>query len=213
MAVSRGQRLRKKAAKAVKRKAVVAQKLAETRRELSISKPRHVDLAASPLADCLLTSDIAQTGKGALTVSRKLSLGRYAVASFLIDLYCLGVEDAFFSVEEGEDYDDMREEMGETVSAIEPGRARLLLRDAVAYGEANGFEPPPGYGDLARLLSDYEPAGEPFVFGDNGRPHYVVSPDSHDDDVDYAVAVLTDKLGPDGFDITYPLEEDGPEEG
>lgn len=212
MAVSQNQRLRKKAAKAVKRKGVVAQKLAEQRRELAISKPRHVDLAASPFADCLLTADTETTGKGVLTVSRKLTLGRYAVATFLIDLYCLGVEDAFFRVEEGEDYDLDREEWLAIQSPIEPARARRLLRDAAAYGQANGLEPLPDFEDIARMLADVEPSGEPFPFGDNGRPHYVVSPDADEDEIAYITHRLTEKLGPNGFDITYPLEEDAAEE-
>ncbi len=45
MAVSQGQRLRKAAAKSAKRKVVAAEKLSVERRELTISKPHHIDMA------------------------------------------------------------------------------------------------------------------------------------------------------------------------
>jgi hypothetical protein len=209
MPVSPGQRLRKAAAKAVKRKAIVAEKLAKERRELRISKPRHVDLASSPIVACLLTAGVENVGEATLTVARKLSLGRFAVGVFLLDLWCLGVKDAFFRVDEAEDYEAFREDMeaGGLFEPIAPARARLLLREAVAYGAANGFPPLPEHVEMERLLGDVEPAGEPFAFGDNGRPHYVVGANDTRRQADFIVATLTEKFGPNGFDVTYPLED------
>ncbi len=107
MAVSQGQRLRKAAAKAAKRKVVAAGKLAAERRELTISKPRHIDMANSPIRGCFLTADAFEHGMATLVVARNLSLGRVGVGGFLLDLWCLGVKDAFFYVVAGADFDDM----------------------------------------------------------------------------------------------------------
>lgn len=209
MPVSQSQRLRKAAAKAAKRKAVVAEKLANERRELRISKPRHVDLASAPIAACLLTVDIENIGLGTLIVARKLSLGRYGTAVFLLDLWCLGVKDAFFRVDEADDFDSLRESLedGGASEPVEPGRARRLLRDAAAYGAANGFAPPLELAEVERLLSDVEPAGEPYPFGDNGRVHYIVGVTDSRRRVAYVLATLTEKFGSSGFDVTYPLDD------
>jgi hypothetical protein len=209
MPVSQSQRLRKAAAKAAKRKAVVAEKRVKERRELKISKPRHVDLASSPIAHCLLTADIENVGLGTLIVVRKLSLGRYGTAVFLLDLWCLGVKDAFFRVDEADDFNDFHKamEFGGPLQPIAPERARRLLRDVAAFGAANGFPPPAEFAEVERLLGDVESGGEPFAFGDNGRPHYVVAETDLRRDTKYILARLTEKLGPGGFDVTYPLDD------
>jgi hypothetical protein len=207
MAVSQNQRLRKAAAKAAKRKVVVAEKLAKDRQALRISKPRHVDLATSPIAECMLTANIEGLGIGTLVVARKLPLGRYGVAVFLLDLWCLGVKDAFFQVRGSDEFESLHDELGITSEPIEPARARLLLQDAIAYGAANGFPAPGEFADLERLLSDVEPAGEPFAFGDPSRPHFVVGPDDSQRRIELVTAKLIEKFGPNGFDVTYPLDD------
>jgi hypothetical protein len=207
MAISQNQRLRKAAAKAAKRKTVVAERLAKERQALRISKPRHVDLANSPIAECMLTTGIEAVGIGTLVVARKLPLGRYGVAAFLLDLWCIGVKDAFFHVDDSDDFEAMRDQLGVTSEPIEPARARLLLQDAVSFGAANGIPAPIEYDDVARLLGDVEPAGEPFEFGDPGRPHYVVGLDDSPAFIALVTAKLTAKFGPNGFDVTYPLDD------
>jgi hypothetical protein len=157
----------------------------------------------------LLTVDIEEAGIGTLAVARKLPLGRYGVAVFLLDVWCLGVKDAFFRIQESEDFEYLGEDLGGVSEPVEPARARLLLLDAVAFGAANGFAPPGEFADLQRLLSDIEPAGEPFAFGDPNRPHYVVGLDDSPRRIEFVMAKLTEKFGPNGFDITYPLDDDG----
>ena len=178
MPVSQNQRLRKAAAKAAKRKGVVAEKLARERRDLTISKPRHIDFAASPIVACRVTSGIQGAGIGTLTVARKLSLGRFALSVFLLDLWCLGVKEAYFRVADSEQYEFFSEnaEAGGETEAIDPARARRLARDAAAYGAANGFPPPADFVEVERIFGDVAPAGAPFVFGQDGKPHYVAGP-------------------------------------
>src|SRR5580704_17085038 len=136
MPVSQNQRLRKAAAKAAKRKVVVAEKLARERRDLTITKPRHIDFATSPIVACRVTSAIEAAGMGSLTVVRRLSLGRFAITVCLLDLWCLGVKEAYFRVAGSEQYQFFSEnsEASGEAEAIEPARARQLVRDAVAYG-------------------------------------------------------------------------------
>lgn len=210
MPVSQNQRLRKAAAKAARRKVVVAEKLARDRRELSISKPRHIDFAASPIVACTVTENFESIGISTLTVARKLSLGRYGIAVFLLDLWCLGVKDAFFRVADADDYEFYLggiESVG-GAAPIEPARARRLLRDAVAYGASNGFSPPAEFAEVERIFGDVAVAEATFSFGDNGRPHFVVGPDETRSRAEHIRANLEQRWGRDGYDITYPLADD-----
>jgi hypothetical protein len=214
MPVSQNQRLRKAAAKAAKRKAVVAEKIARERRELSISKPRHIDFANSPIVACTLTEDYETRGMGTLMVARKLSLGRYGICVFLLDTWCLGVKDAFFRVVDSDDFEAYRGGVEETASAapVDPARARKLLRDAAAYGVSNGFPPPDDLPELERIFGDVAPAEATFVFGDGGKPHYVAGPNESFGRSEYVRSRLKEKFGPSGFRFTAPYDVFGDDE-
>ena len=47
--------------------------------------------------------------------------------------------------------------------------------------------------------------------GDNVRPHFLVSEYDSAETVEEIVETLTQALGPGGFDVTYPLEDDAAE--
>ena len=215
MGVSQNQRLRKAAAKAAKRKAVVAEKLGAQRRELAISKPRHVDLAASPIVACTISQDFKTRGAGTLLVVRQLTLGRYGVGFFHIDMWCVGIEDAYFEVLEAEDYAAYQEHAQNegAVSPIEPALARKLVRDAAAYGSKNGFLPPDDFAEMESLFGDVAPAEATFTFGVNGKPYFVVDANDPPARVRRTLEHLERTLGPDGFEFEYPLEEDNASEG
>jgi hypothetical protein len=208
MPVSQNQRLRKAAAKAAKRKVVVAEKLARERRDLTISKPRHIDFAASPIVACRLTSVIEAAGIGTLIVARKLSLGRFALSVFLVDLLCLGVKNAYFRVAESEPYQAFMENFQalEETDAIDPARARRLVRDAAAYGADNGFPPPADFVEVERIFGEIAPAGAPFVFGQDGKPHYVAGPRDSLRRSTRIRETLERRFGPDGFHVTLPID-------
>ena len=145
MAVSRGERLRKAAAKAAKRKVVAAERLAQGRRESGISKLRHIDMAKSPIRACLITRDTFGRGIGTLVVARDLPFGRVGVGGFLLDLWCLGVKDAYFRVVSGADFEGivghLYQETGKEDMA--PSAARRLVAAAVDYAASLGFPPHP----------------------------------------------------------------------
>ncbi len=210
MTVSQGQRLRKAAAKAAKRKTIVAEKLEAQRRELAISKPRHIDLAASPIVACMMTEDFEKRGMGTLFIARKLTLGRYGACVFLLDPWCLGIKDAYFRVFDAEDYEFYRDQTDKEIAAapMDPDVARKLVRDAAAYGASNGFTPPDDLGDLERIFGDVTPADVTFTFGVDGKPYYVVGPNDPPARVRRILETLEFNLGLNGFQYEYPVEED-----
>src|SRR5687768_500722 len=64
--------------------------------------------AAAPVLDCCTTDVLWKQGMAQLLVSRRLPEGDVAAAVFLLDVYCLGVKDAFSKIVPRFVYDDLR---------------------------------------------------------------------------------------------------------
>ena len=208
MAVSQNQRLQKAAAKAAKRKAVVAQKLAQERRDSLISKPRHIDFATSPIRDCLFTTGAFESGVGTLIVARSLSGGRVGFAAFLLDLWCLGVKDGFYHVRSASEFQEYVEHLGAAspLEPIEPSEARRLLRSLVSYAASLGFPASSLYADLEPIFGDTPLADTTFTFGKDGKPFYAVGPHDSQRRIRRILATLAAKLGEHGFDFISPFD-------
>jgi hypothetical protein len=207
MAVSQNQRLRKAAAKAAKRKAVVAEKKTQERRDISISRPRHIDFATSPIHKCLINRSAFASGTVTIIVARTLPLGRFGVASFLVDLLCRGVKDAFFRVMPARDFDNAFSGLNarDPLEPIEPSAARKLVHGAVEYAASIGLPPTPAYADIEPIFGDTPLADERFTYGKNGKPLYLPGPSDTPRVVKRVLKTLSDKLGADGFDYVVPL--------
>ena len=126
----------KRARKAAHRKAV----LAERRRTdaLDSSRAGRVRLAAkSSIRQCLLSDALFDTGMGTLILVRGLPNGQFAMASFLLDVLCLGIKDVDLKIAGADEIDMYLAVMdqADALSAIEPAYARKLLADLAAWRE------------------------------------------------------------------------------
>lgn len=214
MAVSRGQRLRKAAAKAVKRKQTVEQKKAAERRELAVSKPRHIDFPNAPLRACLISANAFENGVATLLVARDLAHGRVGMAAFLIDVWCQGVKDAFFRVETALDFEDYVDNLEDLtpLEEIDPSRARKLLRGAVEYAASLGIPPSDAFAEIEPIFGDVALADETFAYGRDGKPFYAPGVNDSPARRRRVLAALEAKVGADGFDYLLDLDfDDQPE--
>ncbi|MCX6971492.1 MAG: hypothetical protein NTV93_15240 [Verrucomicrobia bacterium] len=98
---------------------------------------------------------IFKTGIGQVVVCRYKSGGRVETGSFLVDVYCLGVKDAFFRVfEEGEFREDcLARYFPDGLPAPKPASwGRKLVEEAVRYAASLGFAPHSDYKKGARVF-------------------------------------------------------------
>jgi hypothetical protein len=99
---------------------------------------------------------------------------------FLLDTYCLGVKNAFFKTVDRQDADGLLRALGssETVVPAEPGEARKLLHDAVAWAGGNGFPPHEDYAHAEALFGAIMPAETDYTprLGYEGKVCYIPSP-------------------------------------
>ena len=165
-----------------------------------------------PLHECLLTKAWQEPGEIIqILVARRSSTGQIAVGTFLVDLDCLGVKNAFATLfDSQQEYRrGLRAEMRARQAMVKAdlNLAAKIIREAIAYAGELGFKPHPDYRDAMLVLGDTEPEAcdEPIPLGKDGKPFFVAGPY---DDVSRIMAKLERKLGPDGFHFLVPLSGD-----
>src|ERR1700677_4805026 len=96
MAQSQSQRLRRMAEKAARRKVVVAEKRKAEAPQTGVRAI--IDAATAPDFACLATEGLFDIGIGWVVAERHLPSGSVGTSVFLVDVWCLGIKDAFFRV-------------------------------------------------------------------------------------------------------------------
>jgi hypothetical protein len=198
----------KRAAKANRRKAIVAQKRKAEAAEGSMAG-QVVRSAALPIHDCLITENLFDVGMGTLILTRGATVGPVFLAAFLLDTFCCGVKDVTLrsvSADQLNSYIDMVDDVTPLVS-IDPSHARKLLRDLVQWSGSLGFRPHRDFATAERLFGQIVPhAGETtFEFGQGGKPLYMPGPTDSHSDARRHVEQLGQQLGPDGFHYIVPV--------
>lgn len=221
MAVDPRKRQKQLARKAAKRKAAVASKKRPASFPGALSGARHMTVAAqSPFHECLMAQALFEAGMGTVLVSRTMPNGLIAVSCFLLDVFCLGIKNAYFVVEPRADYQWRLEQIRthEPLVAIAPEYARKLVEDTEAYARDLGFAPHPDY-QLAQLLLasiDATACDARFTFGQDGKPLYIAGPYDTPQRMRTIQETLLQRCGPQGFHYLAlagdPFEFEGEED-
>ena len=184
-------------------------------RLISLPPPRSVRqiFPAMERYEAVIEKDWETHGLAHLLVTRRHSDGSADVGFFLVDIWCLGVKDAFddndVPASELEAY--IAERLPEAGSErIHPACAKKLIEGAIAYAERLGIAPHRDYRKARRVLSGVDASLCPkeFTFGRGGRPCFVRGPHDTEERVDRVLALLTARCGEDGFDFEDVTEED-----
>jgi hypothetical protein len=166
----------KRAAKASRRKAVVAEKRKSELHATTLSE--QVRRAAStPMQYCLLAEGLLQRGSGVLVLARGITTDHLGVGVFLLDSFCIGVKDVIFGRMGGLEFAAMISSLEAEVALdpVEPSHARKLLRDLAIWAQAVGFAPAADFAAVERLFGDVsaEACDTAFQFGREGKPFYI----------------------------------------
>lgn len=138
--------------------------------------------ATEPIHEVLVSANLFETGIGALCIARRISGGRIAVATFLLDTYCLGVKNAMNGILDEPAYEDLVNKLmaltQSVARVVEPAYGRKLLEEMVAWSRSLGFPPHPDYPTAAQILGDIETTEDipSFSFGRDGKPFYISGP-------------------------------------
>jgi hypothetical protein len=163
--------------KKVKRKTIVsAQKMVDKLGRL-FSK---VAFEKAPIYECLAPSGLFELGIGTVIIARKMLGGNLGIGFFMLDVFCLGVKNAFFVELTRQEYRQKLRELGEheSMQTISPACARKLIEGCAAYATNWGFSPNPDYKKAKKVFGEIkaDECIEDFEFGKDGKPLYVSGP-------------------------------------
>jgi hypothetical protein len=146
----------KRAAKAQRRKAIVAGKRKAEIAATGGSLAERVGRAtAGGIFRCALQESLGRLGFGMLILVRESAEGALSMGGFLIDAHH-GVKDVVFRPIDGPELDRFYAMVAESgaLAAIEPADARKLLHEAVARAQALGIRPHRDYAVVEALFGD-----------------------------------------------------------
>ncbi len=163
----------RRAAKAQRRKVIVAQKRHVESLAKSVSGQVRA-AAAEPIQHCLISEALFKTGMGMLVVARGPSPSGVTAGVFLLDTFALGAKDVFLRSFGGFEFDEFVEQMSRATPMVpvDPSRARKLLRDLVAWSRDFGVNPHPDYAKIEAIFGSVDPTAcdAEFGFGRDGKP-------------------------------------------
>ena len=159
-------------------------------------------------------TDLAEHGMAWAMLVRQRDGGWCELGAFLVDTWCLGVKDAYYDELPADEVQafvddqlpaDMREE-------VEPACVRALVEGAAAYAQSLGFLPHRDFRKARKVLGSLKSTDctRAFTFGRGGRPCFMADPDDDEARINRVLAVLTARVGAEGFDF---VDTAGPEEG
>lgn len=168
---------------------------------------KDTQISNSPIYECLIPQDLFESGIGHIVVSRKLQNENILIAMFLLDIFCLGVKDAFIKEVSLAEYNNIVNTLEEdqTFNSVLPSYVCKLIENLVDYSKNLGFKPHPDYKKTQQIFEgiDINECKEQFAFGKDGKPFYINGPYDDANKIRKILSKLTDKLGASGFNFTF----------
>jgi hypothetical protein len=165
--------------------------------------PQIATAANAPIHEALVPAKLFELGMGNLVFSRSLPDGRIALAAFLLDVFCLGVKNAFVAIVTRDEYAQRLSSWStvESLQPMDPACFRKLVEGGVAYAHDLGFNPHADYAVASQIFGDVQGAACPtrFEYGHDGKPFYISGPHETATQVRTIVEQLERRLGPGNF--------------
>lgn len=134
-----------------------------------------------PIVAALVPEELWSGGMGNLLLARRTPDGHIAVAGFLVDVFCLGIKNAFWRIISSGEFEDLKQKItegGGPLKTVSPEYFSKLVHQAADYGQSLGFPPHADFRHAGLLLAGVDPSQchEEFHFGKDGKPFYVRGP-------------------------------------
>ena len=172
--------------------------------EAGATAPQIATAANAPIHEALVPAKLFELGMGNLVFSRSLPDGRIALGAFLLDVFCLGVKNAFFAIVTRREYAERLRSWSaaESLQPMPPACFRKLVEGGVAFAHELGFNPHVDYDEARQIFGDVQATACPthFEYGHDGKPFYISGPHETAAQVRTILEQLERRLGPGNFD-------------
>jgi len=161
-----------------------------------------------PVHECLINPQWREEGMASILISRKQTDGKLAFGTFMLDTFCLGLKNTFCNANIPlDEYENtLKEKMYSLTSYIECdiNLAHQIIYGAIDYARELGFEPQKDFKYSRYILEapSEKYSSAHLEFGKDGKPFYIAGPN---DNVDYIIRKLSERVGVENFNFTHPL--------
>jgi hypothetical protein len=207
--MKRRQQQRRQKALMKKRQKKTAAKSKQHRSMAERSPRERIRMARNlPIEECLINRGWKENGMARIFLSRKQPDGNLTFASYLVDVFCMGLKNTMCNV-------DMRPSRlnrelkagfyeGDSAISCSPHFVNQIIYGAIEYAAALGFRPNRDFRDSRYVLEERDPSQEAYdvSFGKEGKPFFIAGPY---DDGPRIIAMLQRKLGEGNFDYLMEL--------
>lgn len=160
-------------------------------------------------AEAFISRDLFDRGLNYVVVSRRKSGGRIEAGVFLLDVFCLGVKDAFLFSGSEREFDSLLVKLGEqgALDKHPASTGRKLVEGGVHYAKKLGFAPDRNYKKAARVFGGIDPSecDEVFTYGKDGKPFFIRGPYMSDIESQAIIAQLSRVCGEGNFNYIIAI--------
>ena len=161
----------------------------------------------NPFYECLMPNNLFEAGIGNILVTRISDKGEVAVASFIVDVYCLGVKKVLFKSMLLPEYEKVfkpgiLESHGNYPFAkLKPACALKLITGAVEYAKDLGFSGHKDYHSLRSFFGEQKLGfcWSRYRYGKDKMPSYIKGPNESTSDANKIIATLEKSCGAGNF--------------
>jgi hypothetical protein len=159
-----------------------------------------------PIHECWINSDWKSHGEAKIIVSRIHANGHYTFGVYLVDLYCLGIKDAFYNFNVDEDlYAELLERVGgENSTQVSYDLVHNIIYAAKEYADELGFKPHNDFTSVAQFILEEDTEDIELIdieCGFNGKPLYVDAGHESPEKAKQIINQLTKVVGAGNFKV------------
>lgn len=161
----------------------------------------------NPFYECLMPNNLFEAGIGNILITRVSDKGEVAVASFIVDVYCLGVKKVLFKTMLLPEYEKVfkpgiLESHGNYPFAkLKPACALKLITGVVEYAKDLGFSSHKDYHSLKAFFGEKKlgVCWSRYRYGKDKMPSYIKGPNESTSDANKIIATLEKSCGAGNF--------------
>lgn len=150
------------------------------------------------------SADLFEVGIGYVAICRFKATGDAEAGVFLLDVFCLGAKNAFFSKIGADEFEGFLSNLFPRAPVeLSAGCGRKLVEDAVAFAGRFDLAPHADYKQACRVFGgiNAKECDMVFEFGKDGKPLYVSGPNDSPAQIDRIMSKLAKHAGTGKFDF------------